>query len=298
MKSVGFIGLGIMGRGMVKNLIEKGVAVRVWNRTRERILELEKRLGVPIDTAESPRALAAVTDVVISCVSDPAAVESVVFGPDGLLAGVHDGFCHIESSTVSPALVRRVAQVIETEGGRALDAPVTGSRLAAEDGSLLFMTGGPKELHTELEPLLLTMGKRVIHCGPSGSGAVVKLAGNTMISYLLEGLAEAMVVTEKAGVAPAVMLEMFQSSGFASPLIGWKGGVMSRRDYDTHFSIDLLLKDQSLMLAQAAELGAKMPGLAAIHRVFESARAFGLGERDVAAVIEAVRRDAGLDAHT
>lgn len=294
MVRVGFIGLGIMGRGMVKNLLRKGWDVRIWNRTEQRIDALKRELNIELAVAESPRALAAATDVLISCVADPAAVERVVFAADGILAGAHPGFCHVESSTVSPDLVRRIARDLQAVGGRALEAPVTGSRVGAEEGSLLFMTGGPAELHAELLPLLLAMGKKAIYCGPSGNGAIVKLAGNTMVSYVLEGLAEAIVVSEKAGVPAATLLDVFQNSGYASPFIGWKGGVIARSDFDTHFSVNLLVKDQSLMLAQAASLGASMPGLAAIREVFQAARGLGLGEKDIASVVEVLRLCAGM----
>lgn len=292
MLRIGFIGLGIMGRGMVKNLVQKGWPVTVWNRSSQRIDELEALLGVTLPRAANPKALAENTDVLLSCVSDPRAVERVMFEPDGVVAGARSGFCHVETSTVSPELVRRIARELERRNARALEAPVTGSRLGAESGTLLFMTGGPKELHVELEPLLLAMGKKVIWCGPSGQGAMAKLAGNTIISYMLEGLAEAMVVAEKAGVSPETLLEVIANSGYASGFFAWKGALMHQRDFDTHFSVDLLVKDQSLMLEQAAALKAPMPGLAAIREVFQAARGLGLGERDVASVIEALRMGA------
>jgi 3-hydroxyisobutyrate dehydrogenase len=189
-KRVGFAGLGIMGTGMVHNLARKGWAVTVWNRSPERA----KQLGVDVQVAPTPRALAERTDVVIACVADPAAVDRVVFAEDGVLAGARAGFRYVECSTVSPEQTRRIARALADRGAAVLDAPMTGSRNGAEKGTLLFMTGGPPELHAELEPLLLAMGSRAIHCGAAGQGALMKLIGNTIISFMLEGLGEGLVV--------------------------------------------------------------------------------------------------------
>jgi len=172
---IGFVGLGIMGAGMAKNLAQKGHAVRVWNRTAERARELG------FETAPSPRALAEGADLVVTCVSDPNAVERVVFADDGVLSGARQGFRYIECSTISPALVKRIAAAFAERGAAALEAPMTGSKNGAANGSLLFMTGGPAALHQELEPVLLAMGARAIHCGESGQGALMKLLGNTLI---------------------------------------------------------------------------------------------------------------------
>jgi 3-hydroxyisobutyrate dehydrogenase-like beta-hydroxyacid dehydrogenase len=286
-KRIGFIGLGIMGSGMVKNLVRKGFSVSVWNRSPERC----QQFGLPI--ANSPRDLAAATDVVVCCVSDPKAVERVVFAEDGVLAGVRPGFRYVECSTVSPELVRRISAAMAERGAAALEAPVTGSRLGAANGTLLFMTGGDPALHTELEPLLLAMGSRAIHCGDVGQGALMKLIGNTLISFMLEGLCEGLVVAEKGGLPIEKVLEVIAASGFASPYFAFKGGAIKERAFDTHFSIDLLYKDQSLMLSEAARQRTPLPALAAIREVFQAARGQGLGSEDISAVIKVLERAAG-----
>src|SRR5215468_8541907 len=159
-----------MGSGMARNLARKGWPVTVWNRTPERA----RQLGVEVALAPTPRALAEVSDVVIACVADPAAVERVVFADDGVLAGARPGLRYIECSTVTPELVRRTARALEARGAGALEAPVTGSRAGAEKGTLLFMTGGPAELHAELEPVLMARGSRAILCVGIGQGALMK----------------------------------------------------------------------------------------------------------------------------
>lgn len=290
MQRIGFIGLGIMGSGMAKNLVAKGWPVTLWNRTAGRAREL----GLDAPLASSPRELAQQSDVVVSCVSDPAAVERVVFADDGVVAGARPGFRYVECSTVSPEQVARVAAALQTRGADALEAPVTGSRVAADKGTLLFMTGGPVELHRELEPLLLSMGQKAIHCGPTGQGALTKLIGNTLISFMLEGLCEGLVMARKGDLPVEKVLEVIAASGFSSPFFGFKGAAIRDRDFFTHFALDLMHKDQSLMLAEGARRGVALPALAAIREVFQSARAQGHGERDIASVLVALERASGL----
>jgi 3-hydroxyisobutyrate dehydrogenase-like beta-hydroxyacid dehydrogenase len=286
-KRIGFVGLGIMGAGMVKNLVAKGWPVAVWNRTPSRAE------GLGVEVMASPRALAEASDVVLTCVSDPKAVERVVFADDGVLAAARPGFRYVECSTISSELAVALEGAFTARGAGFLEAYVTGSKLGAQNGTLLFMTGGSEALHAELEPLLASMGSRAIHCGPAGKAAVVKLIGNTVISFMLEGLCEGLVVGQKAGLSIDKLLEVIQASGFASPYFAFKGAAIRERRFDTHFSIDLLHKDQSLMLAEAARERVPMPGLAAVREVFAAARAQGLGDADISAVIQVLERGAG-----
>lgn len=287
---VGFAGLGLMGRRMARQLLDKGFALSVWNRSPGPAAAL---VDVGATLVESPRELAERSDVVVSCLADPAAVERVVFADDGLLAGVRPGQRYLETSTISPALMRRVAEALHARGAAALEAPVTGSKNGAEKGTLLFMTGGPRALHDELLPVMMAMGSRAIHCGELGQASVVKLVGNTLISFMLEGLCEGLVAARASGVSLETVLEVVMASGFASPYYTFKGQAIAQRDFDTHFSIDLLVKDQTLMLAEAAARRVPMPGLAAIREVFQGARGRGLGGEDIAAVIKVLEAHAG-----
>jgi 3-hydroxyisobutyrate dehydrogenase-like beta-hydroxyacid dehydrogenase len=191
--------------------------------------------------------------------------------------------------------MRRVAGALRSRGADALEAPVTGSKLGAEKGTLLLMTGGAREIHEELTPLMLAMGGKAIHCGEIGQASLVKLIGNTFISFMLEALCEGIVVGRKAGLSIETLLEVVMASGFASPYFTFKGGAIARRDFEQHFSIDLLVKDQGLMLAEASASRTPMPGLAAIREVFQAARAQGLGQQDIAAVVKTLERAAGLE---
>lgn len=287
---VGFAGLGLMGRRMARQLLDKGFALSVWNRSPGPAAAL---VDGGATLVESPRELAERSDVVVSCLADPAAVERVVFADDGLLAGVRPGQRYLETSTISPALMRRVAEALHARGAAALEAPVTGSKNGAEKGTLLFMTGGPRALHDELLPVMMAMGSRAIHCGELGQASVVKLVGNTLISFMLEGLCEGLVAARASGVPLETVLDVVMASGFASPYYTFKGQAIAQRDFDTHFSIDLLVKDQTLMLAEAAARRVPMPGLAAIREVFQGARGRGLGGEDIAAVIKVLEAHAG-----
>ena len=288
---IGFAGMGLMGSRMARNLLEKGFPLMVWNRT---VSRCEPLWSAGAGVAHSPRELAEGSDVVVACLSDPAAVEGLVFGEDGILAAARPGFRYVETSTISPALARRVAEALRAKGADALEAPMTGSRDGAEKGTLLFMTGGSPEVCEELTPVLMAMGRHAIHCGETGQASLMKLIGNTMISFMLEGLCEGLVTGKKGGLPAETILEVFMASGFASPYFTFKGGAMSRRDFEAHFSIDLLVKDQTLMLSEASFLGVPMPGLAAIREVCQAARAQGFGAEDIAAVVKAVERAAGL----
>jgi len=300
-KRIGFAGLGIMGRGMARNILEKGFATTVWNRTRERCEPLA-RAGAKV--AETPRELAESSDVVVACVADPAAVERLVFGErgregggeDGILAAARPGFRYLECSTVSPALNRRVRAALRERGADSLEAPVTGSKKGAEEGTLLLMTGGARAVHDELLPVMMAMGSKAVYCGEMGQGSTMKLIGNGLISFMLEGLCEGIVLGRKAGLSIETILEVVQSSGYASPYFAFKGTQIRQRDFETHFSLDLLHKDQTLMLEEGSACRAPMPGLAAIREVFQSARAQGLGGEDIAAVVKTIEAAAGLGA--
>jgi len=288
---IGFAGLGLMGSRMARQFLDKGFPLTVWNRTPDKCDPLA---AAGARVARTPRELAEVSDVVVVCVADPNAVGRIVFAEDGVRAAARPGFRYLETSTISPGLARRVAEVLRARGADMLEAPVTGSKLGAEKGTLVLMTGGRREVHEELMPVMMAIGSRAIHCGEVGQASVVKLIGNTIISFMLEGLCEGLVVGRKAGLSVETLLEVVMASGYASPYFTFKGGAIARRDWDTHFSIDLLVKDQGLMLDEAGLRGAPMPGLAAIREVFQAARAQGFGAEDIAAVVKVVEAAAGL----
>jgi 3-hydroxyisobutyrate dehydrogenase len=288
---VGFAGMGLMGSRMARHFLTKGFPLTVWNRTPEKCQPL---VAEGAKMAKTPRELAEVSDVVVTCVADPNAVGRIVFPDDGVRAAARPGFRYVETSTISPGLARRVAETLRARGADMLEAPVTGSKIGAEKGTLLLMTGGSKELQEELMPVLMVFGAKAIHCGDIGQASVVKLIGNTIISFMLEGFCEGVVLGRKAGVSLETILDVVMASGFASPYFTFKGAAIGRRDWDTHFSVDLLVKDQGLMLEEAGARRVPMPGLASIREVFQSARAQGWGEEDIAAVVKVLEKAAGI----
>lgn len=287
---IGFAGLGLMGAGMARNLLRKGFPLTVWNRTSTATEALAAE-GAAVATC--PRELAESSDVLITCLATPAAVGQVATGHNGLLSGARPGLRWIDTSTIGRPTALAMGEASHKYGVDFLEAPVTGSKNGARDGKLVIMTGGEKETHDACLPVLEAFAARVIYVGPLGSAAVMKLIGNTIISFMLEGLAEGAVLGSRAGLSLDRILEVVQASGFSSPYWDFKGGAMLRRDFETHFSLDLLHKDQALALAEAAWCKTPMPGLAAIHQVTGMARALGLGEEDIAAQLKAVEAFAG-----
>jgi 3-hydroxyisobutyrate dehydrogenase len=279
-----------MGSGMAANLLRKGFPVAVWNRTRKAADTLAT-LGAKV--AATPRALSEQSDVIVTCLSTPTVVASVATGHDGLLSGVHPGMKWIDTSTIGRPTALAMSEAAKKYGVEFLEAPVTGSKQGARDGTLVIMTGGAWETHLGCLPVLEAIGSKVIYVGPLGTAAVMKLIGNTVISFMLEGLAEGATLGARAGISIDKILEVVQASGFASPYWTFKGGAMARRDFDPHFTVNLLHKDQSLALAEAAWYRVPMPGLAAIHQVTATARALGYGHEDIAAQVKAVETLAG-----
>src|ERR1035441_9938979 len=207
--SVGFIGLGLMGRSMAANLLKAGYDLTVWNRTASRADAL---VAQGAKRAATPRDVAAASEVVFTMVSDPPALESVLWGEAGVFAGTPRGSVLVDSSTVSPGLARRAASVAASHGAEFLDAPVTGGTWGAEKGELVFMVGGEVETLKRVEPVLGAMGKRWFHLGPHGAGQTVKLAMNLILGLQVEAFAEALALVLRGGVAGERLVEVLQSS--------------------------------------------------------------------------------------
>lgn len=280
-KRVGFLGLGIMGSPMAKNLKKKGFDVVVWNRSPEKA-EALKADG--IEVAASPAELARRVDAFCTCVADPKALEEVA---TGLLSGAREGQLFIDFSTVSVALVNALAERFAAKGVDFAEAPVTGSRGGAEKGTLVIMTGCSEATLARATPIFTAVGEKVVHCGPVGAGTQVKLAGNALIASMLQAFSEGMLLTQKAGVDPRKLIEVVQASGFRSPYYDFKGKALLERDFTTHFSIDLMHKDLSLFLENAALHRVPTPSAASVRETYNFARAAGLGDKDITAVITA-----------
>jgi 3-hydroxyisobutyrate dehydrogenase-like beta-hydroxyacid dehydrogenase len=281
-QKVGFLGLGIMGSRMAKNLAKRGFAVTVWNRTRS---TADALADSSIQVASTPAELAARVDAFCTCVADPPALCEVALGEAGLLRGAREGQLFIDFSTVSGELSRELETAFAARKVDFVEAPVTGSKNGAAKGTLLVMAGARPEAFARAEPVFQAVAEKWIRCGPVGAGTQVKLAGNALIALMLQGLSEGMLLARKAGVDPRKVLEVVQASGFRSPYYDFKGKAVLEHDFDTHFSIDLMFKDLCLFLDSAARHRVPTPATAAIRETYQLARAAGLGDKDIAAVI-------------
>ncbi len=290
-QSIGFIGLGIMGQPMALNLVRAGYPVTAFNRTRSKAEPLE-RAGARI--ARTPAEAARHAEVVISIVSDTAAMEEVVTGKDGILETIRSGAVLIDSSTISPAVSQRFASLLAAKGAGMLDAPVTGSRQGAEKGELTFMIGGDREVLGRVMPILKVLGKKHIYCGRQGLGLAAKLAQNAIQATMVEIFCEGFVLAAKAGVEPQTMFEIIQSSFARSNLTDFKAPFIFKGDFTPYFPLKLMHKDLELAMEAAYAQNVPMPTAAAAKEVYGAAKAQGKGDLDYAAVITFLEELAGV----
>ncbi|MEW9699910.1 NAD(P)-binding domain-containing protein [Paenibacillus sp. SI8] len=283
MKRIGFIGLGTMGKPMAANLIQKGYSVTVYNRTAEKADEL---VSLGADAALTPAEATRSSDVLITMLSNDAALLETFYSEQGILSGLHPALTIIDCSTVAPQTSQRLAEELAAHFVDFLDAPVTGSKPAAEAGTLTFMVGGSKEVFDEHQDVFSSLGSKILHMGPSGSGSYTKLAHNTMVGINLVGLAEGLALATKSGLDPAQFLEIVSAGSANSRQAELKGGKIVGRDFSNQFSLKLMLKD--LLLAQ--ELTGKFqlptPMLHAATGLFQMGLSKGLGEQDLSAVVQ------------
>jgi 3-hydroxyisobutyrate dehydrogenase-like beta-hydroxyacid dehydrogenase len=279
--TVGLIGLGLMGKPMGKNLLKAGFPLVVWNRTAARAEDLV-RDGAKLGT--SPRETAQQADVLITIVSDPPALEEVLWGAAGALDGLRRGSTYIDSSTVSPDLERRVAAACAERGVDFLDAPVTGGTWGAEKGELVFMVGGAKEILERVRPVLETLGKRIFLLGPNGAGQTVKLAMNLILALEVDALAEALALVTSAGVVGERLVEVLQSSMGRSGLLDVKAPLMLKNEFPPSFPLRLMHKDMRLALELARKQGVTLPAAAAAYTTYDAVKDASKDDPDYAAV--------------
>jgi len=279
---IAFIGIGLMGRGMARNLIRKGRSVRLYNRTRAKSEDVAQIGGVVADTpAEATRG----ADIIVTMLSDPRALFEVVEGKHGVLAGIRPGAVLIDSSTVSPQVTREVLTLVKGRGADMLDAPVFGSKHEAENGTLGFIVGGEAEVLARVQPVLDCMG-RTTHVGGNGAGTSAKLVVNLIMASTLHAFNEGMVLAEKSGIDPATMLEIVLSCRARSGIIEMKAPKVIERDFTPFFPLRLMAKDIRLVLETAASLGLQLPQATALDRIYADAISGGLADEDFAATFK------------
>ena len=279
---VGFLGLGTMGAPMAANLLKAGFALTVWNRTAAKVSPL---LNLGAKAGKGPAQVAAEADVIITMVSRPQDVEEVVLRPDGVCDGIKSGAVLVDMSTVSPATSRKLAGAVATKHAEFLDAPVVGSKGPATEGQLVILAGGLPTTLERVRPVLMAMGKAVIHAGGVGSGAALKLAINLMLAHLSSGFAEGLLLVQRSGIDPKRYLEALEASTFRSPWYQTKGAGMIKRDFTPHFALKHMHKDLCLMAEQAEDTKTAIPITQAIRQLFEVSEKSGRAELDYSSIL-------------
>jgi len=285
---VAFLGLGIMGRSMAANLVKAGHEVAAWNRTAGKDVEGARRAASPADAAQG-------AEVIWMCVSDTKAVESVLFGEGGAEASLASGMIIADSSTISPSATKRFAERVKARGVDYVDAPMTGSKIAAANGSLIFMVGGDEAVIGRLQPVFDAMGKQVFRMGETSKGQATKLVMNLQIALIYEGFAEALTLATKLGVDADKLIPLVQASMVRSGVVEYKAPFILKRDFSPNFPLRLMWKDIHLALEAAKEVRVRLPGLEAVEEVYDVAAEEGQRDLDYAATLTLLEKWAGVE---
>ena len=284
--SVALLGLGTMGSGMAANLLKAGFSLAVYNRSASKA-QLFVEQGARI--AASPADAAKGAAVIVSMMADDPASREAWLGKEGALAAAEPGTVLVEASTLSPAWIAELAEKAATRGLTLLDAPVTGSRAQALAGQLTFLVGGPEEALAKATPVLQAMSKEIIHLGPTGSGAKMKLVNNFLCGVQVASLAEGLVWLERSGLDVEKALGILKGGAPGSPLLGALSARMTGRDYAVNFLLDLMKKDLQYAHEAAATAGVDLTTAANAHLLFEQATRQGFGDQDMSSVVEPLR---------
>jgi 3-hydroxyisobutyrate dehydrogenase-like beta-hydroxyacid dehydrogenase len=283
---VAFFGLGIMGGPMAANLARAGFGLSVWNRTSEKADRFASEHGAR--AAATPSAAAEGADALVSILPDSPEVETVLFGDSGAAAALERGALVIDMSTIAPSAARRIGERLADEGHNFLEAPVSGSRPKAEDGTLTIMVGGEEEAFRRAVPLFEAMGELIVHVGPQGHAQMAKLLTNTMGAVNAAALAESVVAVRRAGIDPGAFLEVAAGSAGNSTVLGLKGRPMFEGNFEPLFKLEHMLKDVRHCLAEAEALGVELRLGSLVEGLYAQAARESHGEEDFAAVITAV----------
>jgi 3-hydroxyisobutyrate dehydrogenase-like beta-hydroxyacid dehydrogenase len=291
MPPIGFIGLGLMGSRMAARLLEAGYPITVYNRTRDRTLPLAER-GATV--APTPQELARSVNVVMLSLADDAAVDDIMRGRQGVLAGMQRGATVVDLSTISPRVSRSIALEVKARGGAMLDTPVSGSTPQAEQGTLNMLAGGDEEVYRRTEPILAVLGKHRFYLGPNGMGLVMKLTINAMLGLGVQALAEAIALGEAAGLQKNRLLDVLGQMTVVSPSQKSKLDNAGRESYPPNFPVQHMNKDYGLIAELATQANVPLPATAAAHQMMKAARVQAPDE-DFSVVIRLMERLAGVE---
>src|SRR5262245_17924335 len=288
---VGFIGLGIMGRPMAKNLLKAGYPLVVHSRSQGPVQELA---GLGAKTASSPREVAGQVDVLVTMLPNSPDVELVVLGKDGVIEGARRGLLFLDMSTISPIVSQKIGQALARKGVRTVDAPVSGGEKGAIDGALSIMAGGEKADFDAALPIFEAMGKTITHLGPLGAGGFTKLANQIIVAVNLTALGEALTLAKKAGLDRALTLKALAGGLAGSKCLEQKTPNYVAGTYNPGFKIDLHFKDLGLIMESSRALGVPLPCTAIVQELFNAMRVKGRGGLDHSGVITLLEELAGL----
>ncbi|HEX4545292.1 MAG TPA: NAD(P)-dependent oxidoreductase [Candidatus Acidoferrum sp.] len=291
MANLGFVGLGVMGSGMVNRLQSKGHRVTGYNRTRAKAEGLVKK---GMKWADSPRAVVATADVTFSMVTNSAALGAVMNGPDGMLAGLTPGKFLADMSTVSPSYSREFAAKVREKGGDMVDSPVSGSVITLEEGKLSVMVGGRKETFEKLKPLLLDIGPKVTHVGENGLALVMKIGVNLSLAVQMLAFSEGVLLAEKSGISRETAVDVLTHSVIASPMVQYRGPFVVKAPDAAWFNVNMMQKDMLLALELGRQLDVPMPTTAVTNEFLTAARGMGLAEKDFAVLFDVLAQLSGV----
>jgi 3-hydroxyisobutyrate dehydrogenase-like beta-hydroxyacid dehydrogenase len=291
MAKLGFVGLGVMGSEMVLRLLDKGHTITGYNRTQSKA---DRLLEKGMKWAGSPREVAAASDFTFSMVTNSAALEMIVAGSDGLLAGLAPGKVLIDMSTVSPEFSRSVAAKIRTKGADMVDAPVSGSVITLQEGKLSVMVGGRKDTFDRILPLLIDIGPKVTYVGDSGLALVMKIAANLSLAVQMLAFSEGVLLAEKSGISREVAVEVLTNSAIASPMVKYRGPFVLKLPVEAWFNVNMMQKDMLLALDLGRHLDVPMPTTAVTNEFLTSARAMGLVQEDFAVLFDVLASMSGV----
>ncbi|WP_296804879.1 2-hydroxy-3-oxopropionate reductase [Thiocapsa sp.] len=289
-ETVGFIGLGIMGRPMALNLLEAGHDLVVHARRPESMAPLAE---AGARTAASPAEVAREAAIVFTMVSDTPDVEEVILGPEGVIQGVRPDAVVVDMSTISPSSTRMMAEQLRAAGAAMLDAPVSGGEAGAKAGTLSIMVGGEPADFARVQPLFEAMGGNIVHVGPSGAGQVCKSCNQIVVGATIAGVSEAVLLAQASGVDPLKVREALLGGFAGSRILEVHGLRMIKGDYTPGFKSRLHQKDMRIVLESAQELGISLTTAAMVAEWLNLLVAGGLGEEDSAAIFEVIRGAVG-----
>lgn len=291
-EQIGFVGLGIMGRGMSANLLKAGFAVTVWNRTASRMQALVEQGAV---AGDNPADVAAKSDIIVICVSDTPDVEAVILGENGVFRGAKVGSLVIDCSSISPHATREIAAKLKTRGVHMLDAPISGGNEGAENGTLSIMVGGPAEQFERATPVFEAMGKAITHVGEQGAGQMVKLVNQILVVVNALAVSEALLFAQAGGLDLHKTLDAVAGGAAGSWMLSNRGPQCIERDWRPGFTIDLQQKDLRLILQAADQMGIPTIATSLIFNLYRTLQAQGLGAEGNHALVKALEKMTGVE---